>query len=240
MTSKMRHFASLLVVTLAALSGVLPGSARAEGWHLAGGVGTTFPTDIGGRLDLEIPGRLLVSSSVGYLPHAYFSLINDTVQSFGAYDEDTAALIDAITQGGWVWRSHLGWRPFKKAGFFFQLGYGHVELSGNLDDTDALADAVNEPRIAGADVSAHAKAVLHQLDGQIGWRWVIAHRLFIRAALGGFWTFSSSTTMTTQSSAASRPTALVLARSGEAYLDRTFKSYAHSPTASLSVGYQFF
>lgn len=216
------------------------GRAFASGWHLAGSAATTFPTDIGGRLDLETPGRLLISSQVGYLPHAYFSLINNTVQDLGGYDRQTADLVDAITQGGWVWRSHLGWRPFKRAGFFFQVGYSRLELKGSLEDSEALANAVGEPSLQARNFSATAHATLHQVDGQIGWRWVIAERLFIRAAVGGFFTFSSSSNITTRSSAADRPYALILTQKGEAYLNDTFKSYAHSPTASLAIGYQFF
>lgn len=218
----------------------LAGSARAGDWHLAAGVGTTLPTDVGGRLDLETPGRVLISTSVGYLPPAYFNAINKTVEALGGYDQDTADLIDALAQGGWVWRSHLGWRPFKNAGFFFQVGYGRLVLNGNLKDSEALANAIGDSRIESRDISATATATLHQLDGQLGWRWLLAERLFIRAAVGGFWTFSASSTITTRSTAADRPYALILSRQGEAYLNQTFKSYAHSPTVSLALGYQFF
>ncbi len=229
-----------LSVCIAVLSLGLSSSAVASDWHLGAAAGTTFPTDIGGRLDLETPGRVLLSTQVGYLPHAYFSLINNTAQALGGYDQDTADLVDAITQGGWAWRTHVGWRPFKSVGFFFQVGYGRLVLSGDLDDTEAVAAAIGDSRIEARNISATASATLHQLDGQLGWRWIIAQHLYIRAALGGFWTVGSSSTITTRSSAADRPYALILTRQGEAYLNQTFKSYAHSPTVSLSIGYQFF
>src|SRR6266545_1250172 len=51
----------------------------ADGWHLSLGAGTDFPVAVGGRVELEAPFRLHLSTSLGFIPGLYVDAINSVV-----------------------------------------------------------------------------------------------------------------------------------------------------------------
>ncbi|MFP2909150.1 hypothetical protein ACLESD_29730 [Pyxidicoccus sp. 3LFB2] len=211
--------------------------------HLAIGVGTDFPLDVAAFARFEGPGRLRLTTSLGWMPRAYSDTLNTTLVELGAYDELTGELLSASLNNALVWRTHVGWRPFPRSGFFFSGGYTLVTLGGDLTGAEAISAATGRevpPSIAEAlDVSA--ASTLHQASAELGWRWSVGGRFGIEAVLGGFYTFSTSTQLTLESgNARFREELEPLLVAGEDYLDDTLGTYAHAGYVGLRFDYELF
>ncbi|WP_373048815.1 hypothetical protein [Vulgatibacter sp.] len=229
--------AALAALLLLAL---LPAAAKAQpGEHLRLEAATAVPIYVGGRLAAELPARLRLSTSVGILPAPYVDGINELAIAFDAYDDDTADVIEDSLSSSLVWRTHLGWRPFAGAGFYFEGGYGLVTLGGGTSEAAliALAFGLEPPDDAGRDYDVDA--TLHMLDAELGWEWWIDDVVSIRTGLGIATTLGSSATVEPRNGALpviSDAFAAIAERELEEILDR----YVHTPTVSFAVGYRIF
>jgi hypothetical protein len=241
------RFALLASLLLAAsIARAEPESAiEVEGFHLTTSVGTEFPIDLAVRATLDLPLRLQLSTSLGYLPRSYAAILNDGLVAADVYDETTAALIEAALSNSIIWRTQAGWRPFAAWGFYFQAGYTLITLGGELTGSEAITAATGRtpPLIAGATprVDVQATSTLHQFGLELGHRWLVLDRLSIQLALGGFATLGATTSM--ESRTANPIVAKVmepLLLEGASYLDDTYRSYVHAGYLSLQVGYRFF
>lgn len=218
------------------------GTAAVEAWHVDAEVLTDVPIMVGGRITLETPDRLRLSTALGVMPGAYVDLINDTALAFEWYGEPTAALIEAVVDNSLVSRTHAGWRPFAERGFYMEAGYTFVGLSsGTVDDSDLTgATGVSGPS-GGGNSEFDVGAQLHMLDVELGWRWALWEQLAVRAALGGAFTVSSSATVErTSESGGGAALWSAFESASEEYLVDTFESYGHSVVASIAVGWRFF
>lgn len=210
-------------------------------WRLSLEANTDFPLNVGARVGAELPGRLRLSTSVGWLPRAYLQGINDVAVDTELYDRRTADLIEDGLQGAIVWRTHVGWRPFSGSGFYIDGGYGLVTLGGASRPGEVLTAllGVAPPFIEDfANQLFEVRSTVHMVDAELGWQWYPGERLTVRAALGGAFTFAASSSIEPESDVGAvllEPfTALA-----ESKLNRTYKDYVHLPTLSLSVGYVF-
>ncbi|MBK8010181.1 MAG: hypothetical protein IPK13_02465 [Deltaproteobacteria bacterium] len=219
-------------------------SATTSPWRLELSAGTQFPADVDVRATLEGPHRLLGSLSVGLLPSAFVDVLNEVLVSAKAYDQSTADLIQTALKDSLVVRMRVGWRPFEDHGFYFMGGYGFAALGGGVNGIELLALASGKPAPSNAEArfaTASMDALVHQLDVEIGWTWLLWERLFVQASLGGFVTLSSNTTVTPDGSSAQVNAALApLAASGEAYLNDTIQTYVHSPILGVRLGWIVF
>lgn len=218
---------------------------RAAPWSLALEAGTNFPLDVGARVAIEVPGRLVLSGSLGYMPRQYADAINGTLVSFGAYDERTAEIIEAALRNSMVARAQLGWRPFASAGFYFSAGYGVVALGGGLSSAQTLAIITGEPLPAddGSETDPGeltAESTLHQVVGEIGWAFALAERLQLRTSVGGFYTFDANTRLSFRDRPVATTLASPLLALGERWLDDTYRQHVHSPVVTATLGYVFF
>lgn len=203
--------------------------------------GTWFPALVGGRVSVELPLRLQVSTTLGVMPDAYLDATQSVLVAAQAYDELTASLIDAALKNSVLFRAQVGWRPFADAGFSVQAGYGFAALGGGLTGAELIAAVTGKTLSNEARVEVTASAFVHQLTVEIGWQWFVWKGLFVRASLGGFFSFASSTQLTapTLPSRAQQSLEPVLVE-GEHYLDDTITTYVHAPVIGLTIGYQLF
>ena len=103
------------LILLVLLTGRAEAWTRAD-WHLQIDALTDFPVDVGGKIALETPYRIQVTTTFGFLPSGYVDALNGILVAAGAYNQTTADLIAAAMQSSMVWRLHLGWRPWAKRG----------------------------------------------------------------------------------------------------------------------------
>jgi len=233
---------SWVAVLFAAPTDARADDATAPRWRTAVGVATDFPVDVGARLDVETPFRLRLNTTLGFLPKAYVGAMNGVLEGFGAYDASTGDLIESTIQSSLVWRTHVGYRPFPKLGFYFDVGYGLVALGGNAS-TAALLEGVTgktlPPQDANGTETFSAKATLHMLDVEVGWTFALAEHWQLRTALGGAFTLGSSTTITPQFTPRAPALVASFAQAADDYLDTTFRDYVLTPVVSVGVAYTF-
>lgn len=224
---------ALLLATL-----VLPAAASARPEeHLRLEGATTFPIAIGPRMVAELPGRIRLATSVGWLPPFYVDAINDVAMAFGGYDEDTARVIRDSLDSSLVWRTDLGWRPF--GGFYFEAGYGLVTLGGGTSEATVLALLFGREPPEDAGRRYDVESTLHMLDVEIGWEWWIVDRVSIRAGLGGAFTLDANSSVEPTFPA---PEVITkpFTRRAEHELDDILERYVQIPTASFAVGVRLF
>jgi len=234
--------ATLLLPGALLLSVASTARAQDDGspWHLQIEALTDVPLDVGGRVLLEGPLRLRLSSSLGVLPGPYVDVINDFTVAIGAYNQQTADLIASSLTSSLVWRTHLGWRPFPRAGFVFDVGYGFVSLGGGVKSSAAIAAAAGKSASSKPGGPTYDVAsTLQMIDADVGWEWkLLADHLVLEASLGFAGTVAASTSATPQGGSTRVRDAF--GAEASAYLDNLYTSYVFTPVVTLALGYRFF
>lgn len=201
---------------------------------------TDFPVQVGGRLWLELPYRIRISTTLGALPGPYVDAINAILVASGAYDRTTADLIRAALQESLVFRLHGGWRPLRRRGGYFELGYGLVGLGGGITGQQIIAAASGStPPTDSSNSSGYdVRSILHMVDIELGWQWPVWRGLTFRVALGCALTAWSSTEVTPKNPSRFVAAQERFASSAEQYLDSTYRSYVFTPTFTFATGWR--
>lgn len=230
----------LLVLFLFLLTAA-PASAEV---HLDVEALTDFPLDVGARVAVELPYRLRLSTSLGFMPQPYSNTINSFLVDLNVYDAQVGTLITTALSHSFVWRTHLGWRPFASLGLYIDAGYGLVSLGGGLSSQDAVQAGTTARAQASATSSSNElniNSTLHMIDVEIGYGFVFWRHFVVRVALGGAFTVGASTSITSTRAATQNSRAFqTFAAAAADYLNGTYKSYVFSPVATLALGYRFF
>ncbi len=212
-------------------------------WRLTASAGTHFPLDVGARLQAEAPFRLQLATGVGVMPGPYVDVLNGLLVELGAYSDTEAALIEAALNNALIWRTHVGWRPSPRSGFYVQAGYTLVALGGGLTAAEAISAVTGRPlpdADADRQVEVTVDATLHQLSVEVGWQWELGEHWMLQASLGGFGTLAASSQLRAPNASPLVQLALEpLFAAGEDALNDTFTSYVHGGTVGLRLGYTF-
>jgi hypothetical protein len=202
---------------------------------------TLVPLSIGPELDIELPGRILAQVHVGWMPELYSQTLTDALENAGVYDDTVGALIDGALQSATTWRLAAGWRPFAKHGLEITLGYAHVSLEGATTTAEleplVSPDVAEELNAELGNVRIRLDSRIHHVTAQVGWRWLIAERLVVRANLGYMQAFDSSTSLNIQ---ANPEVTRLAAPTVESVLHDHYMRFIKIPVVGLGVGYRFF
>jgi hypothetical protein len=150
-------------------------------------VGTQFPLSWGPQISLEIPGRILIQTELGWMPGFYGSAIVGLIESVGDNDALLSRVADDALSNSFVFRLSGGWRPFPKAGFEMYAGYTTVSLKGEASaaTVSRLIDGQVGTLLEQVDGRVGVKSQLHNFHVALGWRWLaLDDHLVIRAQLG--------------------------------------------------------
>ncbi len=196
---------------------------------------------VGARVWLELPYRIRLSTTFGYLPGPYVDTINAVLVAVDAYNQDTADLIKAALKNSFVFRAHGGWRPWRKRGAYFEVGYALVSLGGSLTPPETLGGATmrQAPCELNTSCGYNVNALLHMVDVELGWQWIVSKGLTFRLAFGAALTVWSQTKIEAQFTPRLPGAQEQFTAAGEAYLNDTFRSYVFTPTISFAVGWRF-
>jgi hypothetical protein len=203
-------------------------------------LGTLFPLSLGPQITVELPGRLLLQSDIGWMPPAYGSLVNGMVRRFGAYEPALESLVSGALEDALVFRATGGWRPFPSAGFELFGGYTLIDLHGSAVPADVATVVAGDFATAAAESRlgdrVELDSTLHSFHVGLGWRWVAFDHLVIRANLAYMQTVASSSSveMPDAPELAEEATEVVDERLGEIY-----ERYVKLPVVGLSAGYRF-
>ncbi len=193
---------------------------------------------------LEIPLRFQFRAEIGWLGTPYVEAIDGFLKGIGAYGQGQAAdytseLIRAAFHNSLVFRTGAGWRPFRKHGFEFYVGYTLVALGGSLGAKDAVT-AITGKSFSNEqqrfDMAIHS--TLHNFHAGLGWRWVLWDHFTIRTSVEYLQTLASKTTLSldTRQGAVDLPD---LSAATSKYLNDIYVVYVKSPVVDLSFAYRF-
>lgn len=219
--------------------------SKTRGWHLNLEAVSTLPIDIGGRLTLEMPGRIRLSSSVGVMPAFNADFVNTIMVAAGLYDQQTAGILKTSLQGSMVWRLHLEWRPFAKAGFYLGGGYGMVVLNSRITGASLVGFNLGVPQSILNTVSFNMNSTLHMMSGELGYEFHFFRNIMsLRLAVGFTGTVASSTQIQAQLASTVptqvRTTVTNAANQAASAFDNMYRQYIFSPTFSVATGFRFF
>lgn len=213
-----------------------------HGWDVTVEASTDLPLSVGGRVGVESPWRLGLSTAVGYLPSPYLRAVNGVAVGLGAYDRNQADLIENALKNSFVWRTHVGWRPFPRAGFYVEGGYGLVALGGQTNAEEVLVAFTGISPPGGESTlnrEYRVRSVLHMVDAEVGWRWGLGAGWTARTALGAAFTLDSNSRVEPTFEPSQPLLVSAFSKLAEGYLDRTFEKYVQLPVLSLAIGYTF-
>lgn len=232
---------ALALVLVAAVC--VPAAAGADPVHLQTSVGTDAPVAVVFRSDAELPGRLRVTGSVGYMPEPYVDAFNGLLSAAGRSSQSGPGLLGIRLDRATAWRVHGGWRPFRRAGLVLMAGYGRVDLHGTADARELITSVTGvapPPRLPEANGVYDVASTLHMFDAELGWEFLgFGDRLVVQTSVGLAATVDSRTAVQPRF-ASTTPGAAEARRFAQDYVDQVLQSYAFLPTLSLSVGYRFF
>lgn len=200
---------------------------------------TELPLLVGGRLWVELPGRIRVSTSLGYLPEAYGSAFNQALVSAGAYDQQTGDVVGAALASSLVWRVDLGWRPVSGSGWYLEAGYMLALLgAGMTQQSLEAALGVKLPAAAAAVGELSLDVSLHMIHAETGWQWRLPRGITLRLGLGAAVAVGASSSISVGNPALLPPGTSAVLGAAEAEINDTLTSYVVTPTLTLALGWQ--
>jgi hypothetical protein len=203
-------------------------------------VGTIFPLGLGPQVTIEIPGRILLSGDIAWMPGGYASAILGMVETFGKRNALLGAAIEDSLSDSLVGRASLGWRPFSDYGFEIYAGYTGIRSSGTASPKvvarlvdDDLGDRIEDE----IDQDIEVDAQLHNFHVALGWRFLaLEDHLVIRATVGYTQTVGSSATLRIPGQPDIERQAQPIF---ERELDRVVTNDVKLPMIGLNLGYRF-
>jgi hypothetical protein len=142
------------------------------------------PSDVGFQAGVEVPYRLRFTAGFGFMPAEWITGFVAQATS----DSRARAVLDLPSYRGTIWRTQLGYRPFKKLGLYFDAGYARATIHGSFE---------LPPTLFGEDLDGQGSyAIDSSLDiwlFETGYQWQIARRAVFAAGLGVMSTFNANT-----------------------------------------------
>jgi hypothetical protein len=233
---------------IAALLLLLSGVAHADGveaqpktrdWHLGVEVLTDFPLYIGAQVWVELPHRIRLSTSFGDMPDLYLDTINSIAVSAGAYNNATAEFLSELLDRAFTWRLHAGWRPFKRRGAYFEVGYGILELHGSTGVLSViqLATGFTAPFEPGIGFEYHLNTLVQTVGVEVGWMWYPRNNLTVRFSLGFAAVVNAHVDIEPNFLASKQR---IFTRLASDYAEQLIERHLFIPTIGLAVGWRLF
>jgi hypothetical protein len=175
------------------------------------------------------------------MPGAYSRAVTGTLRGSGLYDAAVQDLIDNTLDSVTTSSLSAGWRPFSGAGLELFAGYTHISLSGATTSSEVIPvvarDVARQLREElGLDVDLRLKSSVHAMRFGLGWRWVIARHVVVRASAEYMKAFASSSRLDIGSF--SDLTGLA-APTVQQLLNDYYSKYVSLPLVGLSLGIRF-
>jgi hypothetical protein len=212
---------------------------RESGWALAVEGGTQFPLLVGGRLELELPGRVRIGGELGMAPDAYFDLIEE-VATVAGVDPAEAATVRRAADEAWSARALVSWAPFGRS-FYLAGGYSYTEFSGSMTG-DQLLDELSMDFADPFRASATLQSQMHGVLGELGFRFFV-DRFTVRVSAGVSATLAAESQVTTRSDSETADEAFESeiarwSRQAESEMEGWLEQYGIVPSVGLGIGYR--
>lgn len=220
-------------------------------WSVRAEAVTDVPLQIGGGLLLETPSRFRLKTSVGVLSQAYLSASSNLASSLReGYPDEAAAVLQDSLDSSFVWRSGLGFRPFRRAGLYGHVGFTWLRLAGQTTGEE-LSQAIMS--IEGLEGIGEAmaqygpeevlyKSNIHMADTELGWEFTPGNRFALRLGVGWSFTMRSKSTVTARFDVeddSNREEIEQFEEDGARTLDAIYENFLHPPTLHAGLGFRF-
>lgn len=207
-------------------------------WHLMLEGVAEAPLFAGGRLELELPGRVRLGTFVGVMPEPSVALVEAVTrevvgEQLGPIESE---LLRTALERSLVARGFVAWSPFRNRGLYLAAGYSFVSFGGDLTSAEVLARTLG-PIDDPIDGLVKLDAALHGIHGEVGYRFFAGPVIF-RLSLGFTGTVATSTSLTVDSEVGQRD-AQAFADRGAELLGGVLGQHAMMPTLGLGIGYDF-
>ena len=172
------------------------------------------------------------------MPGVYSRAVTGALRGGGLYDTATQALIDDALERVTTSSLSVGWRPFAGAGLELFAGYTHISLSGATSSGELIPvvsrDVARQLRSElGEDLELRLASSLHALRAGLGWRWLIARHIVVRASIEYMKAFASSSRLESDSFPNLTNLAAPVAQQ---LLNQHYVRYVSLPLFGLSLG----
>jgi len=164
----------------------IPPEAYRHPWTLTPLFGTTVGVDISAGAQVEMPGRVRLMATVGWVPNGYAWMQGEAYGSVNNRPR-IGDLLQDITKFSWVFSANATWRPMPRRGFFFGAGYALQWATKGGLFAGQIEQGTNEmfPLSETADLSLFESSIkINALTGTVGWEWAIGDGFMVRAAVG--------------------------------------------------------
>lgn len=148
---------------------------------------TSFPLTVGGRIWLELPGRVRLGAALGSFAGPYREVVVSAAGSLGGLDAGTRELVLDSVDRALVVQGDLTWRVMPDFGAYFGVGYTLLHVSGTVQSARAvsLLGMDLDPRVASRlEPTYSLTGNLHLLTAEVGYMWELWQRLTVRLAAG--------------------------------------------------------
>jgi hypothetical protein len=218
-----------------------PPRGQAEQEHpafvVAAEAGSDFPVAIAGRSVFTLPYGVQASVGVGFMPQGYTKVINATLVAAGAYERQTADLIEHAVGNSLYGEVRLGWDMGEPGGFFCAVGYSVMAFGGSVTAVALFESATGKtfsPLRSGPGLPL--STTVHNLSAQAGYEFELGQGFSAVTSVGLLKTVAASTTLDVS-------TRGILVQRAQAeistYVNDTFVSYVVTPSLGLFVRYTF-
>jgi hypothetical protein len=230
---------AFLLLCLGNLARAQAPSPAPDKWHLGVEVLTDFPLHVGGQVWVELPCRLRLTTSFGEMPDSYLDLINAVAVKAGAYNNATADLISEALDQAFSWRLQAGWRPFKRRGAYFEVGFGILEKNAGLTLAAVVtaASSFPAPQVALLGFGYDMHTIVETVGGEVGWIWYPWRNITVRVALAFHAAVGAEVSIKPNfASTIQRP----FTRFVSAYVEDLIERNLFVPTIGLAIGWKLF
>jgi len=202
-------------------------------------VGFNAPLELAAGVELVLPWRIRLGTSVGVLPRSVARAGNTQLVEHGAYARSYGDLVDASMERVLLWHAHVAVKPWKRHGFLATVGYGVAWIHGTAT-LSQVADAVGvmiPDDVPLGDVRCDVRSRLPLLDAELGWEWRWHRHWSLRVNLGAAVILGARTHVTLQPAIDDDRLRDLMSRA-QAKIDHVYTTYGKTPLLSVLLGYQ--
>ncbi|HWA73209.1 MAG TPA: hypothetical protein VG937_12760, partial [Polyangiaceae bacterium] len=105
---------------------------KVRAWLLSVEAVTHAPLDLGFQAGIETPFGLRLFGGYGWVPQAYSGFLTNLAGSASG-DPQAEVMLNRADYRGHTFRVQVGVRPFRKLGFYGDVGYSRLSVNGALD-----------------------------------------------------------------------------------------------------------
>ncbi len=192
---------------------------------------TNLPIDVGGRVTLQSPSRVRLSTGFGAVPNSYLGIISRFFDGSSAYEDLVGDRAAIDFGGGTSWRTQIGLQPLPNRGLYLDAGYSLTNVKGRV-----YAD--NEAQSPGASDESYAlRTRIHFWFLEAGWQARLDSGWLLGLGLGVMGAANARTSVDPTAADGRTPAEIEAGKEAVKKFDDKVRDKGYLPTLTLRVGH---